>query len=247
MPGPRERFSATAELYARWRPSYPDALVSWIVSTTRLESGALVADLGCGTGISTRLFAQRGFRAVGVDPNEAMLARARAAGGAFYVRAGAEATGLASGVAALAVVAQAFHWFDVDPALEELSRVLRAGGWCAAFWNARSVETGLMAEYDALLRRQSSEYPILESHESTLRRLEGHPRVEDGTVATFPFAQRLDLEGLLGRAFSSSYVVHGVGDRPAFEKALRGLFERHAREGAVEFRYRTTGLCFRIA
>jgi len=71
-----ERFSVTADLYERYRPAYPAPLVDWIVQAAALVPGDAVADVGCGTGISTRLLAARGFQTVGVDPSEAMLTRA---------------------------------------------------------------------------------------------------------------------------------------------------------------------------
>lgn len=41
-------------------------------------AGRKVADIGCGTGLHSRALADLGFTVVGVDPSEAMLARARA-------------------------------------------------------------------------------------------------------------------------------------------------------------------------
>ncbi len=50
----RRRFSATADRYRRYRPAYPPALFDWLIRYARLPAGARVADVGCGTGISTR-------------------------------------------------------------------------------------------------------------------------------------------------------------------------------------------------
>jgi hypothetical protein len=58
--------------------------------------------------------------------------------------------------------------------------------------------------------------------------------------------QRFDFEGLHGRAWSSSYVFRGVKDRDEFDAALRVLFDAHARDGILEFPYRTVGLVFRV-
>ena len=79
-------------------------------------------DVGCGTGISSRLFAARGVPVIGVDPNDEMRGRAEAAASgdshprlaiAPVYRAGrAEATGLADGTAAAVLCAQSFHWFE---------------------------------------------------------------------------------------------------------------------------------------
>jgi ubiquinone/menaquinone biosynthesis C-methylase UbiE len=243
---PRERFTAAADLYHRHRPSYPAALIDWILTTASLVPPAKVADIGCGTGISTRLLADRGFDVVGVDPNEEMLARARDAAGARYQKGEAAATGLPDRSVDLVTVAQAFHWFDVPRALAEIARILRPGRWSAAFWNVRALTTAFMVEYDELLRRYSHEYAILESHEQAGRRIAASPGVLDLREAEFASAQRLGLESFLGRVYSSSYVIHGVEDRDVFARALGDLFDRHQKSGIVELRYRTVGLCWRV-
>ena len=68
----------------------------------------------------------------------------------------------------------------------------------------------------------------------------------DTSEAEFPSRQLLDREGLHGRAHSSSYVVHGVADRVAFDRALGDLFDRHQSGGTVEFLYRTIAVCGRL-
>src|SRR4051794_5837957 len=75
---PKERFSATAAIYGQYRPSYPAELFDWLERVTGIVPPARIADVGCGTGIATRQLAARGYDVVGVDPNEDMLARARA-------------------------------------------------------------------------------------------------------------------------------------------------------------------------
>jgi ubiquinone/menaquinone biosynthesis C-methylase UbiE len=243
---PRRRFSGAASTYARHRPSYPAATVDWIVAKAGVTPGDRVADIGCGTGILTRLLAERGLCVVGLDPNHDMLAEARDAGSTVgYVRAEAAATGLGAASVALVTAAQAFHWFDLDPALFELRRVLRKGGHLAVLWNLRA-ESPFMSEYDALLRRYSDEYTVLEKWEATLARLRVHPRIQAPRQHEARNAQRLDLSGLIGRAWSSSYVRRGVKDRAGFDAALRGLFETHAQAGVVEFPYRTVAMVARV-
>lgn len=241
---PRERWTGAAGRYARFRPSYPDALVDWAVADARLRPGDPVADVGCGTGLFTRLLAARGLDVVGIDPNADMLAEARAGGGgARYERGEAAATGLEDASVRLVSMAQALHWVPIDAAIAEFSRVLREGGRVAAIWNLRG-RGGFMDEYDAVLRRFSREYGVLETWEETLRRLRTHPRADLGRDFETENAQSFDLEGLLGRAWSSSYVFRGVCDREGFDAAVGRLFAAHARDGRIEFRYRAVAFAF---
>jgi len=237
------RWQGAADDYARFRPGYPDALVDWVLAEAAVRPGERVADVGCGTGIFTRRLAARGLAVVGVDPSRDMLARAHAEGGAQYLRASASASGLAGASVALVTVAQAFHWFPLDEALAELARVLRPGGHVAAVWNLRG-QGAFMDAYDAVLRRFSSDYGVLETWEETLERLRGHPRVRAARSAEFANAQRFELEGLRGRAWSSSYVRLGVADRAGFDEALAQLFATHARDGTLAFPYRSVALVF---
>ena len=244
---PRERFAGAASGYARFRPSYPAALLDRVLAEAGVRAGHRVADVGCGTGILTRLLAERGLSVTGIDPNEDMLAEARAAGGrAEYRRGEAAATGLADTSAVLVTAAQSFHWFDADAALAEFRRILTPGGHVAVIWNLRA-GGAFMAAYDALLRRFSSEYSVVESWEESLRRLRAHPAVEAPRDVEAPNVQLFDLEGLRGRVWSSSYVFRGVRDREGFDAALGTLFDAHARGGVVEFPYRAVALVFRVA
>jgi SAM-dependent methyltransferase len=243
---PTQRFDATAEHYSENRPSYPPALVDWLIGVAGLRPGARIVDLGCGTGIATRAFAARGFDVVGVDPSERMLERARAAGGATYRRGESTATGLDAASFDLAIAAQAFHWFDIPATLAELRRILVPRGWCAAFWNLRA-DTPPLREYDALLRRYSTTYAKTPKPLPTIAAIEARPEVVSATKAEFPNAQRLDREGLVGRALSSSFVQHGVDERATFERELRDLFDRHQQGGEIELLHRTVAIAWQLA
>ncbi len=225
-----ERFTAVADAYDRFRPGYPSAVLDWIAATTGAAAGARVADLGCGTGIFSRLIAARGFDVVGVDPNPDMLAVARKAGGGpAYTLGEAACTGLASGSVDLVTAAQAFHWFPLEAALAEIDRILSPGGWGCALWNLR-VSSPFNDEYDELLRTWSTDY------RADLSDLRHDPRapivaaaLPGAVTVEFPVQEALRWDAVIGRVRSLSYVVHGVADRPAFEERVREAFERHAR------------------
>ncbi len=250
---PRQRFDGVAASYQRGRPTYPSALVDWVLAQAGLASqapagpdvspAARLADVGCGTGIATRLLAARGYDVTGVDPSEAMLDEARALGGARYVRGEACATTLPDASVALVTVAQALHWFDLDAALCEFARILRPGGVCAAFWNERR-SNALDADYEPLLLRFSSAYRGRSHATPVLASLRASARVVGLREARFATRQELTRAAFFDRVHSSSYVAHGVADRAGFEAALGALFERHARDGRVTLEYETLAVAW---
>ena len=240
---PRSRFTATVEDYRRYRPDYPDALFDWIAGEARLVAGDRVLDVGCGTGISSRPLAERGFEVIGLDPNEAMLEAARAEGGSVrYVRGDAETLPVDGSVAAI-VGGQSFHWIDLDRALPRMRALLRPGGRVIAFWNLRDGTDPLMAAYEALLLERCPEYADVGA-EPRAEAVAAHPGVADLRRATFAHHQALDRAAFHGRVWSSSYVRHQVADRASFDAALDALFDRFAREDRVRFVYRTIAMSF---
>ena len=243
----RQRFSATVDAYDRFRPGYPDEVVDWLVALAGLTAGARVVDLGCGTGISSRLFAARGFDVVGVEPNDSMRERAEAKGGGVrYVRGEAVATGQPDASARLVIAAQAFHWFDAPLTMRELARILVPGGRAAAFWNVRA-SSAFQDGYEALLVKHSSEYRSIRKFDNTEQAIRDFPGALDVREAEFTNPRHLDHEALVGLASSSSYIVHGVDDRAGFDRELAALFDAHVgADGTVDFATRTNVIAWRL-
>lgn len=219
---PTERFTNRAEDYAKWRPGYPED----VVEVLRLKPGAVVADVGAGTGISAELFARRGFDVIAIEPNAAMRAAARVP----MVEGTGERTGLADRSVDAVVCAQAFHWLDAEEAKAEFLRIVKPGGAIAILWNDRLEETdGLARGLAALLAGRDRV-----GHRANIAKLfSGHP-VEKHV---FRHAQVLDWEGLLGRLRSASYVPL---DDDGFFAELRALYEREQHEGRVAIHYDCT-------
>jgi ubiquinone/menaquinone biosynthesis C-methylase UbiE len=131
----RKRFSGFADIYNQYRPRPPAelaAILSGLAGTTRPR---LVVDLGCGTGLSTRYWADQAHLVCGVDPTIDMLRQARQATHQDNVsfRLGvSHDTGLPAGCADIVTCSQSFHWMEPFSTLQEARRILREGGVFAA-------------------------------------------------------------------------------------------------------------------
>lgn len=129
-------FGPVSEAYERSRPGYPEAVVHWLVG----EEPRDVVELGAGTGKLTRSLVALGHRVTAVEPLPEMIAHLLvAAPGVIVVEGGAESIPLPDASADVVTAAQAFHWFDHNPALREIARVLRPGGWVALVWNTAAI------------------------------------------------------------------------------------------------------------
>jgi SAM-dependent methyltransferase len=122
-----------ASRYDRYRPRPPRVLLDVLCRYARVDQPAVVVDLGCGTGLSTRAWSGVAVRAIGVEPNAAMLAAAPRAPGIEYREAFAQETGLDDGCADIVTCSQSLHWMEPEPTFAEAARILRPGGVFAAY------------------------------------------------------------------------------------------------------------------
>ncbi|HEY0333510.1 MAG TPA: class I SAM-dependent methyltransferase [Stenotrophomonas sp.] len=241
----QERFSNRVADYVRYRPGYPPQLIEWIHGPLGVAPDARVADIGAGTGISSRIFLQAGHPVIAVEPNAPMRLAAERwladAPGFQAVAGNAESTTLDTASVDLVVAAQAFHWFDTEAVRGEWKRILRPGGRVVVFWNSRLLEaTAFLADYEALLHQFGTDYQAVAERyqdDATMRAWFG-----EGFIAqeNFPNVQRMDFDSLRGRLLSSSYApAEGHPRHAPMLAALRALFDRHAVDGHVEFAYLT--------
>lgn len=129
----RGLFDGVADLYDASRQGYPDEIVDFVVTTAAASLGAVVLEIGCGTGQLTRQLAGRGLSLTAIDIGAAMIETARRKVAdpmaRFQVRSFEDFAD--SGPFNLIVSATAFHWVDPGIGLAKATRLLRPGGWLA--------------------------------------------------------------------------------------------------------------------
>jgi len=241
----KQRFSNRVTDYVRYRPGYPAEILPLLQTWTHFRPEHVVADIGSGTGLLSKLFVDFGNRVFGVEPNAEM----RAAGEEFLdaypnftsIAGSAEATTLPSDSVDFVAAGQAFHWFQMPAARNEFHRILKPGGRVLVIWNERLLdETAFLREYEELLNRFGTDYAkVSESYPRAEQMLEFYG-ANEFTSHALPNFQEFDFDGLSGRLRSSSYAP--PAGHPQFEpmmKELRRLFDAHHQGGVVRMDYRT--------
>ena len=244
------RFTDRVADYVRYRPDYPPALLRWLHAECGVDASWKVADIGAGTGISSKLLLDAGHEVVAVEPNAAMREAAVAWLGGnerfAAVDGRAEATTLPDASVDLVSAAQAFHWFDQEAVKPEWRRILRRQGdgkpgLVAVYWNSRRLTgTAFLEGYERLLLDYGLDYSSVSERYGD----DDHMRRWFGAglrgMARFPHSQRLDFEALRGRLLSSSYAPRAGHPRHApMLDALARLFDATAVDGHVDFEYDT--------
>jgi SAM-dependent methyltransferase len=239
-----ERFSNRVANYVKYRPDYPREVVGFLSGHCGLTSNSVVADIGCGPGMSSRMFLENGCRVIGVEPNQAMREASREYLAEFpnfaAVDGSADATTLPDASVDLIVAAQAFHWFEPHATRNEFHRILRPGEWIVLIWNERQLDTTpFLIEYEALLVKYGRDYGSVRHENIGDRELSAFFQAEYGS-ATFEYVQVFDLDGIRGRMLSSSYMPNEDDpDYPALNEELTSLFANHAENGKIKVFYDT--------
>ncbi len=204
----------------------------------------VIADIGSGTGLLTKLFLTNGNRVLGVEPNDGMRAAGEQALASFpnfvSVPAAAETTTLPDQSVEMIVAGQAFHWFDRQKARAEFQRILRPPGWVVLIWNGFQVETSpVISGYQQIVLRYGTDYQEVNREMEGLE-VESFFAPNACRTARFGYRQVFDFESFKGRLLSASYAP--TQDHPSFPAMindLRRLFDENQEDGTINFDYQT--------
>jgi SAM-dependent methyltransferase len=238
------RFSNRVEDYVKYRPSYPSAIIDFLKNNYGLTPDNVIADIGAGTGISSALFLNAGYRIQAIEPNKEMREKAVELLGAypgFTIQDGtAENTGLDAGSVDIIIAGQAFHWFDAVKAKAEFERILRHGCITILIWNDRKITSDFEQDYEQLINRHASDYKVINHRNIDAEKIASFFNPAPIHFEIFANNQVFDFEGLKGRLLSSSYM-------PAYDEEgygpmisdLKILFDRYQQAGLITINYDT--------
>jgi SAM-dependent methyltransferase len=229
--------------YARYRWEFAPEAVQAFLASCGLTPEWVVADVGSGTGMVARHLVERARAVLAVEPNAAMR-RAAFEGLGHHpsyraVGASSDATGLGDSSVDLITVGRAVHWFPAASTRAEFTRILRPAGWLAIL-TTPCTDRGFLDSLETVKREENGWDRAADRH--ALEAVPtafyfGHDEVQ---TICWPGVAQETWEAFLGRMSSRlSTPQPGHPLRSKFERALRDVFERHARDGVLSVSYET--------
>ncbi|MGA9945818.1 MAG: class I SAM-dependent methyltransferase [Candidatus Cybelea sp.] len=227
---PTKRFGSRAQAYAAFRPSYPPGAIDAALAGLGDPHALTIADVGAGTGISARLFAERGAAVIAIEPNAQMRASAEPHARVCWRDGTAQRTGLDDASVDVVVACQAFHWFAAIDAMLEFRRIARCRAVLLQY--ERDERDPFTKAYGDVVRAYATD-DTEALRAQALRTFAEFPNARTSR-SEHSSKQRLDREALVGRASSSSYLPQSGPDAERLQHDLHALFDRFERHGAVE-------------
>lgn len=133
-----DRFNGFAEQYDKFRPTPPHTIVE-VLTKYIGKTPSLVADLGCGTGLSTFIWKSCSKSVVGIEPNTEMLGKAiekchqqEITNVAFQFGYGNN-TKLETNSVDIVTCSSSFHWMEPESTIKEVLRILVDNGVFAIY------------------------------------------------------------------------------------------------------------------
>ncbi|MFF1546311.1 class I SAM-dependent methyltransferase [Streptomyces sp. NPDC058291] len=249
-------FAGSAAYYQRGRLPYAAGFPEALATALGLDGRGRLLDVGCGPGVVLLAMARFFHEAVGVDPDQDMLAEAgrqaarRGVRNARLVAARAEELPAGLGRFRVVVFAQSFHWTDRERAAAAVLDMLEPGGALVHVGELQDPPAEPAPpprpappyeDVAALVRRYLG--PVRRAGQGTL--VAGTPNGEGLVLAragfehvgrlVVPAGQVVErtVDDLVAWAFSrSASAPHLFGDRRGdFERDLRALLDRAAPDG----------------
>ena len=240
------KFDTLASVYAAARPTYPAEIFQAIEDLSgRPLAGSLVADVGAGTGISSRQLRDRGASVTAIELSLPMLRQLAAdSPGVRAVQGSANALPLRDGSVDFVTFAQAWHWVDPELAVPEVLRVLKPGGALACFWNSPVADAPWRMGYNDRIRDLIGGDPDYGNRSTGFDK---SPEIDLGSrtdlevlVFQAPWIRRIPVEQRLTNVTSRSYMSTVALERlAAFLAQERAVLLKAFPDGIVEEEYTT--------
>ena len=132
-----DRFTGFADVYDKYRPEPPKVIIESLINYIG-RAPKVVADLGCGTGLSTLIWSEYSSGVIGVEPNISMLNKAKEKcdhKNVSFVLGYGNDTKIDSDKVDIVTCSSAFQWMEPKSTINEISRILVKEGVFAIYYH----------------------------------------------------------------------------------------------------------------
>jgi SAM-dependent methyltransferase len=222
-------FGRAAADYERGRPGYPPAAIELLAEQLGLGGGRRpirIVDLAAGTGKLTRALDGRGWHVVAVEPVAEMRAELRKAVPGVEVLDGtAESLPFGDNSIDAVCVAQAFHWFDIEAAAAEITRVLVPGGGLGVIRNAWDRSVAWVDEVQSAIDERRPRPSRIDGWRERLEQTECFTPLSEKIIE---HVVEMDRDALLARVSSISFIAMlPAAERERLLIEVTQLLDRH--------------------
>lgn len=238
------KFDSKGNVYSKARPSYPEALFSYLLAERVISKDTVAADVGSGTGIFTIALSQFVNSVFAVEPNDDMRFKAeekyKTIANITSINATAENTSLHDHSIDLVTVAQAFHWFDRGMFKDECKRILKPNGKVVLVWNDRDIESEIIKDNFMVNKKYCKDFKGSSNGIDFSK--DSFSDFFNGEFEVIEFCNNLiyNREAFIARNLSSSYAPK-ENDLMYDEyiKSIKEVFDKHQTNGTVKYPYIT--------
>jgi SAM-dependent methyltransferase len=152
--GPEQRhswYNQAATAYRWARPAYPKAMVEKVFTQAGLRPRSTLLEIGCGPGIATAAFAEKGLNIVALEPSPAACELARKSCGhnpnVTVINSTFEDYALQPQTFDAVLAATSFHWISPEIACQKSAAALKPGGALILLWATPPQPSDDIGEY----------------------------------------------------------------------------------------------------
>ncbi len=233
-----DKFTGKADVYDRYRPSYPTELIDLLYEKTHAKT---VADIGAGTGKFTACLAKKPWDITTVEPNADMLEKLKSnLPNIRIINAPAENTGIAAGSIDLVTAATAFHWFDREKFKAECLRIFTPNGKLALIWNNHG-DNDFRQERDRIFIKYCKTCNSMTGGEKSGDRFLRDEYFSELEFFDIAYELPMDEECFVGYSLSHSYSLKkGDEGYSEFVAELHTAFKKYQKNGFAGVPFITT-------
>ena len=152
-----EIFNQMAEYYDKYRPNYPNEVITAIIEKAHLSVGSKLLEIGSGSGKATEQFADFGFDIFCIEPGADLvkmgIEKFKGKNITFVVSRFEDYLAPKEWFDTI-ISAQAFHWLSKPYAYKKCAQSLKDGGYLAPFWNIELIQdTDFDIEFHKILHK----------------------------------------------------------------------------------------------